>query len=64
MRTSLTQPVIPVVCQKCGAKAMGIPYKIHRRCGGSKGAPIRPKTDKICKADRGIWSTPLPAEQE
>jgi len=43
-------------CNLCGVEAHTKAGKEHRRCGGSEGAEIRPKHDKLSPSKRGKWS--------
>lgn len=43
-------------CGSCGAKANAIPGSRHRRCGGSAGANLKDRHDKLDSSKRGTWS--------
>lgn len=44
-------------CNKCGAEALSVAGKQHRRCGGTENAPLRPKHEGIDPAaGRGRWA--------
>lgn len=42
-------------CSKCERKTYSQNGKLHRRCGGAKDAPLRPKHDLLEPGKRGTW---------
>lgn len=44
------------ICNKCGAVAHSLNGSNHRRCGGTKDAPIKDKNKKNSIVSRGTWS--------
>lgn len=54
-RRATTFKATPVICNKCGETCVGVPGTPHRRCGGSEGAPRRPKHEPLTSDQRGKW---------
>jgi len=48
-------PARNVKCDKCELDGHSVPGSRHRRCGGSKDAPLKDKHNKPEIADRGVW---------
>ncbi|HEY5268377.1 MAG TPA: hypothetical protein VII94_04560 [Candidatus Saccharimonadales bacterium] len=44
------------MCDRCGVEAHSIAGKVHRRCSGQEGQPIRAKYDPVVPESRGKWS--------
>jgi hypothetical protein len=43
------------VCQRCSFEAHAVPDTLHRRCGGTEGAPLRSVHENAPVRERGRW---------
>lgn len=43
-------------CDKCGTESVSIPGRLHRRCPGQEGLPLRKKHDALASSEKGTWN--------